>query len=271
MAIQIKNKIILSLWLILVFTSIGHSYAGVQDDLPLPSLNERVLQNDVEILSEMPVEFEKSELSQKNSAAQAIELSIPLTVLDDAAGKRMTLLKPDDENNLSRLWASMLRKDSVIQFAVRQINISPELRDRQKSVMAKTVSGLLSGVGLLPYVFGNPAAVVGGSIAAGNMAERILYKDGERVTLGQMPTDAELVSLSNVVDTQRKTLLENYFNYKQALDIYTNLQLQKQTIKRMFPADNDVQSWSDQFLAFSQMQEIERHLLKNRQFPAPFL
>lgn len=262
---------------VLIFAN--HALASVQDDMPLPELTpievstqqvkNTKTENTEEALADMPVELDKNELDKKNQASQVqdgVQLTAPLNVLSsDPISHSNSTLSVEDETNLTLLWASLLRKDNVIQFAVRQINISPQLRDKQKSVMAKTVSSLLSGVGLIPLAFGNSAAVVGSSIATGNMAERVLYKDNEQQELSQMPTDAELVALSNVVDNQRKSLLENYFSYRQALDAYTNLQLQKQTIKRMAPQSVESKNWGDQFLVFTQLQEIERQLLQSRQ------
>jgi hypothetical protein len=203
----------------------------------------------------------------QNGLPKGIELSTPLTIIDDSAikaGITAEGLAPEDERNLEALWLGILQHNPTIQYALRQLNMPEDVRRHHKSLMARTMSGLLSGVGMLPYAFGNSAASIGAASITQSLANRLAAK-ADKIDPKTLPTDAELVALSSTVEGVRSDLVSSYYAYKQALQGLTDLDSQRQTIEGFREKARKTADWQDDALAEMQVQAIERDRLEARQ------
>ena len=165
------------------------------------------------------------DLDSSNLQNKGLQLSTPLSIIDDSAlkaGVSIQGLSPVDRRNLEALWLGILQHNVTIQYALRQLNMPEEVRRHHKSVMARTMSGLLSGAGMLPYAFGTTASTMGVASMTQSVSNRIESK-ADKIDPKTLPTDAELVSLSSTIEAVRKDLVDNYFGYKQSLQKIGNL------------------------------------------------
>lgn len=196
-----------------------------------------------------------------------IELSTPLSVIDDSplhAGVTQQALAAQDQKNLELMWLAVLKNNPTIQFALRQLNTPDSIRRHHKSVMARALSGLLSGVGMLPYAFGSTASTVSAAAVTQNVGSHIASK-ADKIDPNSLPSDAELVMLSSTVEAVRKDLVSNYFQYKQSLQAMVDLDEQWRTVYRYKSATEKTALWQADLLALMQYQSIERDRVEARQ------
>lgn len=198
---------------------------------------------------------------------KGLQLTTPFSIIDDSAikaGVSVQGLSPVDQRNLETLWVGILQHNVTIQYALRQLNMPEEVRRHHKSVMARTMSGLLSGVGMLPYAFGNSASTIGAASVTQNVSSRIESK-ADKIDPKTLPTDAELVSLSSTVEAVRKDLVDNYFGYKQSLQKIADMDSQRQALAGYEQKSEKTQDWQDNVLSIMQRQVIDRDRLEARQ------
>ena len=215
-----------------------------------------------EPVSGAEVDLDATELQNKG-----LQLTTPLSIIDDSAikaGVSVQGLSPVDQKNLETLWLGILQHNVTIQYALRQLNMPEEVRRHHKSLMARTMSGLLSGVGMLPYAFGNSASTIGAASVTQNVSNRIESK-ADKIDPKTLPTDAELVSLSSTVEAVRKDLLDNYFGYKQSLQKIADMDSQRQALAGYEQKSEKTKDWQDNVLSVMQRQVIDRDRLEARQ------
>ena len=124
--------------------------------------------------------------------------------------------KQMDVEDIRVLWESTVERNSVIKFALKKIATPAEQRRVHSSLMAKSVSALISGASILPGIFGadtitSSAASVGGSLANRVLAKKTLPKN--------IPiTDTELIQLAKLVEDLQDRVIKNYYDYKSSIE-----------------------------------------------------
>lgn len=149
-----------------------------------------------------------------------VELSLPMEKMQTpiihgslSAERQVSL---EDVRNLETLWKAILARNPVIQFSLKQLATPPELRFAHASMMSKTVSGLLSGVSMLPMAIGAGGYASGTSMVGAEMMDRAV-RQSKKIDPSQLPSDTELVQLSSTVQALQSSLVSNYFDYKTGL------------------------------------------------------
>ncbi len=121
-----------------------------------------------------------------------------------------------DIQDIKRLWESTVSKNSVIKFALKKLAMPAEKRRIHSSLMARTVSTLISGVAILPSMFGADTVSSTASLASGRIANNVLAK---KTMPKKLPlTDTELIHLAGLVENLQNALIKNYYDYKTALE-----------------------------------------------------
>ncbi len=163
------------------------------------------------------VELDKT--PENTRIQEKIQLSKPIETLNaplQAHIKSATGSTAEDLRNLDLLWQSVISKNPVIQYGLKQLATPPELREVHSSILSRTVGGLLSGASLLPYMFGADPYTVGASAIGANMVDRAMV-NSKKIDPSQLPSDTELVELASFVQSLQKALVSNYFDYKNCL------------------------------------------------------
>ncbi len=167
-----------------------------------------------------------------------IHLSKPVKVLESSVqhvnvqppANNANELSTEDSQNLKALWQTVVAHNPIIQFGLKQLATPPELRYAHESIMLRTLSGLLSSAGMVPYMMGAGQITAGAAAVGANLTDRALQQT-KKVDPAKLPSDTELVELSGIIQSLQKSLVENYFSYKNGLSAFLQLeQLKQQTL-----------------------------------------
>lgn len=135
------------------------------------------------------------------------------------------LQKSKDLEDIEALWKATVANNKVIDFALKKLATPESQRRIHSSLMAKTLSAIISGSSFVPSFMGADPAVSTGSFAVGRLAQNLLNK---KTTPQEVPlTDTELIELAAMVEDLQDKIIDAYYNYK------GNLTLIKDSRERM--------------------------------------
>ena len=123
--------------------------------------------------------------------------------------------KDHDIKDLEQLWKGTVENNQVIGFALKKLATPESQRRIHSSLMAKTLSAIVSGASLAPALVGADYMVQSGSYAAGRIAQNLLNKKNipQEIPL----TDTELIELAGLVENLQDKIINAYYNYKGCL------------------------------------------------------
>ena len=167
------------------------------------SANEIELGNDVKKgsikMTPKVVHDEKSLALDKETAAKGV----------------LSLQQQKDLEDIEGLWQATVDKNNIIKFAMKKLSIPPEQQRIHSSIMAKSLSALVSGASFIPAMFGGNYMTQSAAYATGRLANNYINKNNapEETPL----TDTELIELAGMIETLQDTIINSYYNYKAAL------------------------------------------------------
>lgn len=125
------------------------------------------------------------------------------------------LQKEKDMEDIDNLWKGTVENNQVIGFALKKLATPESQRRIHSSLMAKTLSAIVSGASLAPALVGADYMVQSGSYAAGRIAQNLLNKKNipQEIPL----TDTELIELAGLVENLQDKIINAYYNYKGCL------------------------------------------------------
>ncbi|MCM1338586.1 MAG: hypothetical protein NC191_02820 [Muribaculaceae bacterium] len=125
------------------------------------------------------------------------------------------LQKEKDLEDIDNLWKGTVENNQVIGFALKKLATPESQRRIHSSLMAKTLSAVVSGASLAPALIGADYMFQSGSYAAGRLAQNLLNRKNipQEVPL----TDTELIELAGLVESLQDKIINAYYNYKSAL------------------------------------------------------
>ena len=138
-------------------------------------------------------------------------------LLDDyeTLDELIKLQKEKDLSDIEILWKGTIENNKVIEFALKKL-ASPESQKRiHSSLMAKTLSAIVSGASLVPSLAGCDYAVQTGAYSAGRLAQSLLNR--KNIPQESPLTDTELIELAGLIEDLQDTIIATYYNYKNAL------------------------------------------------------
>lgn len=125
------------------------------------------------------------------------------------------LQKQKDLEDIEKLWKGTVENNKVIGFALKKLATPESQRRIHSSLMAKTLSAIISGSSFVPTFMGANPAVQTGSFAMGRLAQNLLNK---KTTPQEIPlTDTELIELAGLVEDLQDKIIDAYYNYKNSL------------------------------------------------------
>lgn len=127
----------------------------------------------------------------------------------------VALQKKKDLEDIEMLWKGTVSNNKVIEFALKKLSTPETQRRIHSSLMAKTLSAVISGTSFVPMFMGADPSVTTGSFAAGRIAQNLLNK---KTTPQEVPlTDTELIELAGLVEDLQDKIIDAYYNYKGSL------------------------------------------------------
>lgn len=125
------------------------------------------------------------------------------------------LQKEKDIEDIDNLWKGTVENNQVIGFALKKLSTPESQRRIHSSLMAKTLSAIVSGASLAPALVGADYMVQSGSYAVGRLAQNLINKKNvpQEVPL----TDTELIELAGLVENLQDKIINAYYNYKNSL------------------------------------------------------
>ena len=156
---------------------------------------------------------EKQELST-GSESQTIKGSLLINDSETLADL-IDEQKKHDLKDLERLWQGTVENNQVIEFALKKLATPESQRRIHSSLMAKTLSAIVSGASFVPSLMGANPALQTSAFSAGRLAQGLLNRKNvpQEVPL----TDTELIELAGMVEDLQDSLISSYYNYKNTL------------------------------------------------------
>lgn len=157
------------------------------------------------------VEQTKIEIPKQNYKGKDSLVISEQEIMDEI----VKLQKEKDIEDIDNLWKGTVENNQVIGFAMKKLATPESQRRIHSSLMAKTLSAIVSGASLAPALVGADYMVQSGSYAAGRIAQNFINRKNipQEIPL----TDTELIELAGLVESLQDKIINAYYNYKGSL------------------------------------------------------
>jgi len=123
--------------------------------------------------------------------------------------------KAHDSKDIDILWKGTVENNQIIEFALKKLATPESQRRIHSSLMAKTLSAIVSGASFIPSLMGANPAIQTSAFSAGRLAQGLLNR--KNVPQETPLTDTELIELASVIEELQDNLVNSYYNYKNTL------------------------------------------------------
>ena len=157
--------------------------------------------------------LEKPEIMTGESV-QTIKGSLLLNDSEDLANL-IDEQKKHDMADLEKLWKGTVENNQIIEFALKKLATPESQRRIHSSLMAKTLSAIISGASFVPSLMGANPTIQTTAFSAGRLAQGLLNR--KNVPQETPLTDTELIELASMIEDLQDNLVCSYYNYKNTL------------------------------------------------------
>ncbi len=133
------------------------------------------------------------------------------------AQKQINEQQEADLKDIENLWNATVSQNPMIGFCLKKLAIPAEQRRIHSSLMAKTMSALISGASMLPSFVGMNYGIQSGAYAAGRIANALINKKNNEKLENPAITDTEAIELASLVEDLQDEIIVDYYKYKGAL------------------------------------------------------
>ena len=138
-----------------------------------------------------------------------------LTSDDEILEQIVKLQREKDFEDIDNLWKGTVSNNQVIGFALKKLATPESQRRIHSSLMAKTLSAIISGASMAPMLLGQNYMIQSGAFGAGRIAQNLLNRKNipKEIPL----TDTELIELAGLIENLQDKIISAYYNYKNSL------------------------------------------------------
>ncbi len=174
-----------------------------------------IFQLSASAVEEVSLEKMPKEQVQISKSPKVIKGSM-LISNDSMLDELISLQKQKDLEDIDMLWKGTVENNKVIGFALKKLATPESQRRIHSSLMAKTLSAVISGSSLVPSVIGADPTIRTSAFAVGRIAQALINK---KTTPQEIPlTDTEMIELAGLVEDLQDEIISIYYNYKNALN-----------------------------------------------------
>lgn len=122
-----------------------------------------------------------------------------------------------DVEDIESLWNATVDKNPIIKFSLKKLSIPEEQRRIHSSLMAKSLSALISGASMLPSFMGANYGLQSASYAGARLANNFINKENIDKMKSSPLTDTEVIELATLIEELQDDIVSAYYNYKGSL------------------------------------------------------
>ena len=122
-----------------------------------------------------------------------------------------------DLQDIENLWNATVSNNPMISFCLKKLAIPADQRRIHSSMLAKSMSAIISGAALLPSFLGMNYGIQSGAYAAGRLATSLINKENNEKLRNPSITDTEAIELASLIEDLQGEIIVDYFKYKGAL------------------------------------------------------
>jgi len=160
-------------------------------------------------------EIEKPEIEIRNNTNE-LNKSLLINSSEDLS-KIIDEQKEHDVKDLELLWKATIENNQIIEFALKKLATPESQRRIHSSLMAKTLSAIVTGASFVPSLMGTNYGIQTAAFSAGRLAQGLLNKNN--VPKETPLTDTELIELAGMIEDLQDALISSYYNYKNSLSL----------------------------------------------------
>ncbi len=122
-----------------------------------------------------------------------------------------------DLEDIENLWNATVSNNPMIAFCLKKLSVPAEQRRIHSSLMAKSMSAIISGAALLPSFLGMNYGIQSGAYAAGRLANNLINRENNQKLQNPAITDTEAIELAGLIEELQDEIIVDYYRYKGAL------------------------------------------------------
>lgn len=179
-----------------------------------------VAQNSVFAINSSVVTLDKNSVEKPEIEIEEVTKELQGSLLINSSEEVSNLVeqqKEHDIKDLELLWKGTVENNQVIEFALKKLATPESQRRIHSSLMAKTLSAIVSGASFVPTVMGANYGAQTAAFSAGRLAQGLLNR--KNVPQETPLTDTELIELAGMVEALQDSLISSYYNYKNTLGL----------------------------------------------------
>ena len=149
-----------------------------------------------------------------DKGSKQLQGSLLVTDSEDLA-QMIEVQKDHDIKDLEKLWKGTVENNQVIEFALKKLATPESQRRIHSSLMAKTLSAVVTGASFVPSLMGANYGLQTSAFSAGRLAQGLINR--KNIPQETPLTDTELIELASMIEDLQDSLISSYYNYKSTL------------------------------------------------------
>ncbi|MBR1618969.1 hypothetical protein IJ674_03625 [bacterium] len=174
---------------------------------------------------------------------------------DEMLGQIVKLQREKDMEDIDNLWKGTVSNNQVIGFALKKLATPESQRRIHSSLMAKTLSAIISGASMAPMLLGQNYMIQSGAYGAGRIAQNLLNRKNipKEIPL----TDTELIELAGLVENLQDKIISAYYNYKNSLELLKEIRSREMLYNKNYAKAMEDEDFLEIAVSSSLYQDIQ--------------